>query len=445
MSARSPKPKKPLPAADTPRVHALPNGVRVVCDPMPGLQTVALSVVAGRGARFEDAERSGWSHLLEHMVFKGAGGRSAKNIVEVIEAEGGHINAATGYERTSYQVRALSHGLELGSRVISDLVLRPHMEEGDLQREKQVVGQEIAEAADTPDDLVFELAQEAAFADQPLGRPILGTVESIGRSTPETLSAWRQALYGPETLVVSAAGAVDEDELLRLAERDFGQAFGPSLPPPEPASFVGGVRTVAKPLEQANVVLLLPAVGVLDPDYFALRLLAEILGGGMASRLFQEAREKRGLAYAIDAYSETYADTGVLGVFAGCAAKDAEELARVTAGEIVELLKPVPEAELARAKAQLKGSMFMGREGALARAEQAAGQVLLFGRTLHPDIVAREVDAVTAGDIARLVQWILQARKSAVAVLGPKAALRAAPVFEASLFGMGAIGFAPTY
>jgi predicted Zn-dependent peptidase len=192
-------------------------------------------------------------------------------------------------------------------------------------------------------------------------------------------------------------------------------------------------------------VLLLPAVGVLDPDYFTLRLLAEILGGGMASRLFQEAREKRGLAYAIDAYSETYSDAGVLGVFAGCAAADAEELARVTAAEIAGMTEMVSQGELMRAKAQLKGSMFMGRESALARAEQAAGQVLLFGRTLDPEIVAQEVDAVTAGDIARLARFILGQRKSAVAVLGPKAALRAAPVFEASLFGMGAIGFSPTY
>lgn len=441
MSAPSPTPDPDA----TPRVHTLSNGVRVVCDPVPGLQTVALSVVAGRGARYEDEARSGWSHLLEHMVFKGAGGRSARGIVEVIEAEGGHINAATGYERTSFQVRALKHGLDLGSSVIADLVLRPAMDAADLAREKQVVAQEIAEAADAPDDLVFELAQEAAFAGQPLGRPILGTTASIGRAAPDTLSDWRAALYGPESLVVSAAGAVDEDELLRFAERDFGHAEGPSLPPPEPAHFEGGVRPVAKKLEQANVVLLLPAVGVLDPDYFTLRLLAEILGGGMASRLFQEAREKRGLAYAIDAYSETYADAGVLGVFAGCAASDAEELARVTAGEIIELTRPVGQAELARAKAQLKGSMFMGREGALARAEQAAGQVLLFGRTLHPDIVAREVDSVTAEDIARLVEWILRERKSAVAVLGPKTALRAAPVFEASLFGMAAIGFSPTY
>lgn len=418
-----------------PRVHRLANGVRVVCDPLPGWQTVALSVVAGRGARFEDAAHSGWSHLLEHMVFKGAGGRSAKEIVEVIEAEGGHINAATGYERTSFQVRALKGGLDLGSSVISDLVLRPAMDAGDLAREKQVVGQEIAEAADTPDDLVFELAQDAAFDGQPLGRPILGTVKSIGAATPDTLGAWRAALYAPETLVVSAAGAVDEDELLKLAERDFGGAQGAGLGDAAPAAFAGGSRTVAKRLEQANLVFLLPAVGVKHPDYFALRLLAEILGGGMASRLFQEAREARGLAYAIDAYSETYADAGVLGVFAGCDAADAGELAEVTAQQIRALAEPVGPAELSRAKAQLKGSMFMGRESALARAEQAAGQVLLFGETLDPQAVAAEVDAVSPGQIAALVGKIVGPSRSATAVLGPKAALPAAERFEQALFG----------
>lgn len=416
-----------------PRVHTLSNGVRVVCDPLPGWQTVALSVVAGRGARFEDEARSGWSHLLEHMVFKGAGGRSAKDIVEVIEAEGGHINASTGYERTSFQVRALAHGLDLGSAVIADLVQRPAMDAADLAREKQVVGQEIAEAADTPDDLVFELAQAAAFDGQPLGRSILGTTGSIKGATPETLGGWRAALYAPDRLVISAAGAVDEDDLLRLTERDFGAAGAAGLPPPAAGAFVGGVRTVAKPLEQANVVLLLPAVGVMDPDYFALRLLAEILGGGMASRLFQEAREKRGLAYAIDAYSETYADVGVLGVFAGCDARDAAELAEVTVGELRGMLEPVGAAELARAKAQLKGGMFMGRESALARAEHAAGQVLLFGRALDPEAVAAEVDAVTADQLADLTRKILAPGKAAVAILGPKAALGAAETFQASL------------
>jgi predicted Zn-dependent peptidase len=428
----------PSPHAD-PRgltVHRLASGLRVVCDPMPGLQTVALSVVAGRGARFEASERSGWSHLLEHMVFKGAGARSAKDIVEAIEAEGGQINAATGYERTSFQVRALAHGLDLGSRVLADLVQRPTLDADDLRREKLVVGQEIAEAADTPDDLVFELAQAAAFDGHPLGRPILGTPASIAGATPQTLSDWRGALYGPQSLVVAAAGAVDEDQLLRLAERDFGAlAGGVPLESPPPAVFAGGLQPFAKSLEQANLVLLLPAVGACHPDYFALRLLAEVLGGGMASRLFQEAREKRGLAYAIDAYAETYADVGVMGVFAGCAAADAAELAQVAAGEIAAMTAAVGEAELARAKAQLKGAMFMSRESALARAEQAAAQVLLFGRTLEPAEIAAEIDAVAPADLARLTEAILAPRRAAVAVLGPRKALGAAERFQRALFG----------
>jgi len=436
MSGRSPKPDAVAGAPGAARVHTLSNGVRVVCDPMPGLETVALSVVAGRGARAEDAARSGWSHLLEHMVFKGAGGRSAREIVEAVESEGGHINAATGYERTSFQVRALRDGLDLGSAVVADLVQRPHMEASELEREKQVVGQEIAEAADTPDDLVFELAQAAAFQGQPLGRPILGAPRTIGAATPERLAEWRAMLYAPDALVVSAAGAIDEDQLLRLVERDFGAAE-PSGAPISPAQgeFRGGRRGKAKRLEQANLVMLLPAVGAADPDYFALRLLAEVLGGGMASRLFQEAREKRGLAYAVDAYAETYSDTGVLGIFAGCASKDAAELAKVAAGEIAGLASPVTEAEFARAKAQLKGAMFMAREQPMARAEQAAAQLLLLGRPLAPDEIAAEIDAVTAQDLARLAQGMIASRRAAVAVLGPKVALEAGAAFEQALFG----------
>ena len=204
-----------------PRVHVLSNGVRVVCDPIAGLQTLALTVAVGRGSRSESAAQSGWAHLLEHMVFKGAGERSARDIVEVIEAQGGHINAATGHERTSFQVRALRGGLPLGMAVLSDLVQRPTLDAGDLAKEKPVIAQEIAEAADTPDDLVFELAQAQAFSGQALGRPILGTRKSVGAASAARLADYRAALYAPDAIVISVAGAVDEDELLALAEREF--------------------------------------------------------------------------------------------------------------------------------------------------------------------------------------------------------------------------------
>jgi predicted Zn-dependent peptidase len=417
-------------------LHRLANGVRVVCDPIPGFETLALSVVVGRGARWEDVHHHGWSHLLEHMVFKGAGDRSARDIVEVIEAEGGQLNAATGYERTSFQLRALAGGLPLGMAVIADLVFDPVIDANELQREKGVIAQEIAEAADMPDDLVFDIAQTAAFGDHPLGRPILGTVEAIGAATRTELAAFRAGLYAPDRIVVSAAGCIDEDELLRETEALFGQATSHTLwPEPQAASFEGRLETRQSRLEQAHVVFLLPAFGVVDPDYFALRIFAEALGGGMSSRLFQEAREKRGLAYTIDAYADTYVDTGVLGVYAGCAAKDAAETARVTAAEIRALAAAIDPAELARCRAQLKASLFMGRESALSRAEHAAGQVLTFERLLPPQEIAEAIDAVGADDIARVGDRLLSSGRCAGAVLGPRASLAAAAEFRHEVFG----------
>jgi predicted Zn-dependent peptidase len=394
-----------------------------------------LSVVVGRGARYETATQSGWAHLLEHMVFKGAGERSARGIVEVIEAAGGHINAATGHDRTSFQIRALKGGLPLAMAVVADLVLRPTLDAGDLAREKGVISQEIAEAADTPDDLVFELAQAAAFTDQPLGRPILGTDDSVGAATPETVAAFRAGLYAPDAIVVSAAGAVDEAELLALTELWFSGPAGAAPPIAEPASFVGGLVPTARRLEQAHIVLLLPAPGARDPDYFALRLFAEILGGGMSSRLFQEVREHRGLAYAIDAYADTHEDVGVLGVYAGTAAKDAAEAAKVAAAELMGLAQGLREGELDRAKAQLKGAVFMARESALARAEQAASQILLFDRLMSTAEIAAEIDAVTPADIVRVGQRLLEPRRCVGAVLGPKRSTAAAEGFQRALFG----------
>jgi predicted Zn-dependent peptidase len=423
-------------AISDPRIHTLKNGVRVVCDPVAGAQTLALTIAIGRGSRSESADQSGWAHLLEHMVFKGAGERSARDIVEVIEAQGGHINAATGHERTSFQVRALKGGLPLGMAVLADLIQRPTLTVRDLAKEKPVIAQEIAEAADTPDDLVFELAQARAFEGQPLGRPILGTRKSVGAASAARLAAYRASLYAPDAIVIGAAGAVNEDELLALAERDFS---GPAQaePPSSPAlaTFTGGQAQVARTLEQAHLVLLLPAPGLRDPDYFALRLFAEILGGGMSSRLFQEVREQRGLAYAIDAYADCYADTGVLGVYAGTGAETAADTARVAGEQIAALIEHVEDAELARAKAQLRAATFMAAESTMARAEQAAGQLLTFGRLFSIAETAEAIDAVTTADLARVGERILSGRASACAVLGPKKAMSAVDAFQRALFG----------
>jgi predicted Zn-dependent peptidase len=421
------------------RVHRFANGVRIVCDPMAGLESLALSVVIRGGARWEDGDHNGWSHLLEHMVFKGAGGRSARDIVEAIEQHGGHINAATGYERTSFQVRCLKGGLPLAMDVLSGLVRYPTLNSDDLEREKSVIGQEIAEAADTPDDRVFDLAQAHAYAGQALGRPILGEPTTIGGATAATLGAYHRALYASDRIVVSAAGAVDEDELLALAEAAFGDATTPDrasacgVEAPKDGVFGDGSWAETRKLEQAHLVILMPGVGARDPDYFAARLFAEALGGGMSSRLFQEAREVRGLVYGIDAYCESYEDCGVFGVYAGTAAADAAETARVTAQQIRALADSVTATELARAKAQLKASLFMARESPLSRAEQAAGQLFLFDRLFTPAELAGAIDDVDITDFQRMGRRLAADPRAAIAVLGPRKAAEAAEAFRGAL------------
>lgn len=417
------------------RVHTLSNGVRVVADPMPGLKTFALTVAVRGGARWEDEHRSGWSHLLEHLVFKGAGEMSARDIVQRIEAEGGSINAATGQERTSFEVRAMEASLPMAMQVVSDIVFRPTLSEAEVLREKDVVAQEIAEAFDTPDDHVFEMAGEQAFAGQPLGRPILGSVESIGRADPAAMEAWRAALYAPRRMVVAVSGAVDPARLVDLAEAWFGQAEGDDREEPAPAVFIGGDAALARRIEQANLVFEIPGLSAHDVDTPALRLFAEIFGGGMASRLFQSAREDRGLAYAVDAWFEGYEDAGVLGVYAGAAADRSEELARVAAAELRSLALDGPtDEELARAKAVLSAGLWMADESPASRAGRNAAQTLLFGAPVPSETLTARVAAVTGDDMRRLGARLLASGKSATAVLGPKAAGKAGRVFAETLY-----------
>jgi predicted Zn-dependent peptidase len=402
---------------------------------MPGLRTFALTLAVAGGARFEDPARSGWSHFLEHLVFKGAGRMSARDIVERIEAEGGMINAATGYERTSFEVRAPAGSLPLAVAVVADLVRRPTLDEAEIAREKDVVAQEIAEAFDTPDDHVFEMAQGRAFADQSLGRPILGTVDSLAPVDAAALRAWADQLYSPDRMVLAVSGAVDEATLLQLAEAAFGDAAPRPAPGVDPARFDGGAAVLSRRIEQANLVLQLPAAGAHDPELPAQRLFVEILGGGMASRLFQSAREARGLAYAIDAYGETYEDVGVLGVYAGAAADRAAELAGLCAAEIVALAERGPtDAELARAKAVLAAGLFMADESPAARAGRLAAQTLIYGApTPTPEAEAR-LRAPSAGEVARAGRRLLAPRRAAAAVLGPRRAGPAGDTFARTLF-----------
>jgi predicted Zn-dependent peptidase len=403
---------------------------------MPGLRTLALTVAVRGGAKWEDEARSGWSHCLEHLVFKGAGDMGARDIVERIEAEGGSLNASTGYERTSFEVRALHGSLPLAMQVLSDLVFRPTLDPAEIEREKDVVAQEIAEAFDTPDDHVFEMAQTRAFEGQPLGRPILGSVASLKPITRASIGDWRARLYSPDRMVVAASGAVDEAELLALAERWFGGATATAAETPDAPRFTGGDAALSRRIEQANIVFQLPAPSVTDPSYAAARLMTEILGGGMASRLFQSAREERGLAYAIDAYHEPYEDAGLLGIYAGASADRAVELAQVCAAEIKALAESGPtDAELSRAKAVLNAGLWMSDESPAARAGRAAAQVLIFGAPIASGTMAERTLAQSIDDVRAAAAASLSAGLAATAVLGPRAAAPAGKAFRAALFG----------
>ncbi|PQZ83589.1 MULTISPECIES: pitrilysin family protein [unclassified Brevundimonas] len=401
---------------------------------MPGLRTFALTVAVRGGARMEDEARSGWSHLLEHLVFKGAGNMGARDIVERIEAEGGSINAATGYERTSFEIRALHGSLPLAMQVVSDLVFRPTLDPVEIVREKDVVAQEIAEAFDTPDDHVFEMAQTQAYAGQSLGRPILGTVESLKAADRAAVADWRARLYSPDRMVVAVSGAVDENELLALAERWFGQEATTPVERLAPAVFVGGDARLTRKIEQANLVFQLPSMGAMDLRLPALRLFTEILGGGMASRLFQSAREDRGLAYAIDAYQEAYEDAGLLGIYAGAAADRAVELAEVSAAELLDLAENGPtDAELSRAKAVLNATLWMADESPASRAGRNAAQTLIFGAPVLSEDSAARILAQTSDDLRAVGRSLIEAGRTATAVLGPKAAGPAGAAFSARL------------
>jgi predicted Zn-dependent peptidase len=402
---------------------------------MPGLKTFALTVTVGGGSRWEGPDRAGWSHFLEHLVFKGAGDMDAREIVERVEREGGHINAATGHERTAFEVRGVDGSLDMALQVVSDLILRPTLDPAEIDREKDVVAQEIAEAFDTPDDHVFEMAQSRAYPDQPLGRPILGTVAALKPGTRTDVEAWRAALYAPERLVVAASGAVDPDRLVEAVSARFGDARGAPAGAPETARFVGGQATLRRRIEQANLVFLAPACGVRDPLYPATRLLAEILGGGMASRLFQKAREELGLAYAIDAWFDAYDETGLLGVYAGCAPDRAETLAQVCARELHDLATQGPtEAELARAKAVQVAGLLMSDESPTSRAGRAAAQTLIFGAPIPADVSVARVREQTVETVRAAARLALDGR-SASAVLGPAAAHGAGRIFAEVLAG----------
>lgn len=396
----------------------LPSGLRIVTDAMDGVGTASLAVSVAVGSRNEDLPEHGLSHLIEHMAFKGTRRRSAVQIVEEIEAAGGDLNAATATEHTSYQARVLPQDVGLALDILADILTESVFDPEELEREKSVILQEIGAVEDTPDDLVFELFDSAAYPDQPIGRPILGRPDSVGRLGARDIRAYLARYYGANSMIVSAAGAVRHEEIASAAQKLFANLPQVAPPPHAPALYAGGERKSRKSAEQANLVIGFESLSHLDPQNYAAHVFSNAVGGGMASRLFQEVREKRGLAYSIYTFNWSFADTGLFGLHAAASPRDAAELMKVSLDCLAAALDDLDEAEVRRAKAQMKMSLLTALESSPARAEQLARQIEIFGRVLGSAEIIEKIDALTVADVRAAGRRLLGGAPTLAAV-GP--------------------------
>jgi len=398
----------------------LPSGLRVVTCHMPQLETASLGVWVNAGARSERPGEHGLAHLLEHMAFKGTKTRGAQQIAEEIEAVGGALNAMTSFETTDYFARVLREHVPLALEILADILQNPVFAPEDLMREKRVVLQEIASVQDSPDDLVFELAQEAAFPGQPLGRSILGTPDSVRGLSRDDMAAYREAAYSAPRMVLGAAGAVDHDEIVKVTERLFASFPSSEARPLEPARFGGGHKSLKRTSEQSHIIIGFEAPSFRDDNYFTSLIYSVLLGGGMSSRLFQEAREKRGLCYDIHAFGWGFSDSGFFGVHAATDDTGVDELVQVIMTELRAVALEGPnETELARAKAQLKASLLMSLESSEARAAQVARDTLVFDRQLTTTELIDRIEGVSAADVGTLAAGFAVVKDPVTASVGP--------------------------
>jgi predicted Zn-dependent peptidase len=397
----------------------LANGLRVVSHEMPHLGTVALGVWVASGARHEAASEHGISHLLEHMAFKGTQRRSARDIAEEIEHVGGDLNAATSLDTTCYYARVLKDDVAVALDILADIIQNPLYSTDELEREREVILQEIASTKDSPDDTVYDLFQDAAFPGQALGRPILGTPESVTSFAAEDLRAFLAARYRAGSMVLSAAGNISHEALVKQAEALFGGLMPGEAPSAAAARYVGGQRVSHRAFEQAHVVMGYRGLAYNDPAFYAAQVYSGLLGGGMSSRLFQEVREKRGLCYSIYSSAWGLSDMGLLTVHASTGPETLSELVDVIRQELARSVSEKPdEREIHRAKAQLKTGLLMSLESSASRAEQMARQLLAFGRLLTPDELIERVDAVTAESVRNTAERLITGSDLAIALVG---------------------------
>jgi predicted Zn-dependent peptidase len=406
----------------------LPGGLRVITESLPAVRSVAFGIWAGVGSRDEDLAHAGATHYLEHLLFKGTSRRSALDISAEMDAVGGELNAFTAKEYTCYYARVLDADLPLAIDVLADMVTSSLIEEKEVDAERGVILEEIAMNEDDPSDTVHEAFAAQLFGDSPMGRPILGSVDSINSITRTQIAEHYAARYKPENLVVAAAGSLEHEQVVELTRAAFGRALSGSAQPLPPrllapgtaeAATGTGIRLVSRGIEQANLVLGCGGLSRTDERRFALGVLNAALGGGMSSRLFQEVREKRGLAYSVYSFSSQHADSGIWGVYAGCLPAKADEVLSICRDEIAKVISGgLTDDELDRGKGQLRGSIVLGLEDPSSRMSRLGKSELVYPRLEPVDEILAAIDAVTHDDVREVAASVL-AQPKALAVVGP--------------------------
>ncbi len=410
-------------------ISSLTNGLTIVTDKMAGLESAAIGVWVGTGSRNETREQMGISHMLEHMAFKGTKKRSARQIAEEIEAVGGYLNAYTSREQTAFHARVLKADVALGLEMIADLLTDSTYEAAELERERQVVLQELGQARDTPDDIIFDHLQSMIYQGQAIGWPILGEEGTVAAFTPTDLFAYAGARYRAPGMTLVSSGAVSHEEMVAIATDKFSRLGAQAAAPSEKSRYVGGDYRETQDLEQTHIAYAFPGISAPDPDFYIAQLYATILGGGMSSRLFQEVREKRGLCYTIYAFANNFQDGGFTGVYVGTSDKDAGEVSGVIAGEMEAMTSHISDAELNRAKAQLKSGLLMGLERPSTRSENIAGQLFALGRVVPMSETIEKLEATTIEQVKRFAAFTMQA--PTIAALGPIGKLESHAKFAA--------------
>ncbi len=399
----------------------LDNGVRLLTESMTTVRSVSVGVWLTRGSRHEDATWPGIAHFVEHMLFKGTANRSAEDIAQTVDSIGGQLDAFTAKEYSAYYIKVLDEHLPLSLDVLSDIVLRPAFRQEDIEREQQVVLEEIKMVEDTPDDLVHELFTQAYWEGHPLGRPILGSQESVGSITREALLEYFRRAYTADNMIVVAVGNLEHARLRQLVEQVFADLplhgeHGVDTPPPA----VPAITVRKKEIEQTHICLGSQAYSQAHADRYVGYVLNTLLGGSMSSRLFQNVREKRGLAYSVFSGMSAYRDAGLLTVYAGCARERVDQVLDLIVEELRGVTaEPVPDVELRRSKDHLKGSLMLGLESTSSRMSHIARQEIYFNAQYSLDEMLAGIEAVSVEDLTRVARDLLLGIPLSATVIGP--------------------------